>query len=69
MVPQGAAVLKTTSTPAPTPVNTGVSAHPTPPLTGNLTGIAPDLASILAAWPKLPGAVKVGILAMIKAVQ
>jgi hypothetical protein len=37
-------------------------------LTGNLTGIGPDLAAVLTAWPKLPEAIKAGILAMVAAV-
>jgi hypothetical protein len=29
--------------------------------------IGPDLAAVVAAWPRLPEAMKAGILAMVKA--
>ena len=50
-----------------TPINTRLSAVPAEPLTENLTETAPDLAEIIAAWPKLPEPLKADILAMVKA--
>ena len=34
-----------------------------------LTAEDPDLADVVKAWPKLPDALKAGILAMVKAVK
>ncbi len=30
-------------------------------------GVVPDLAAVMEAWPSLPGAVRAGIVAMVKA--
>ena len=36
-------------------------------LAAEIAPVAPDLADVLSAWPTLPEALKVGIVAMVKA--
>jgi len=65
----GMTVLQTEGTPPGGRVNTGAYDGILPQLTAQLTEIAPELAAIIRSWPKLPEAMRAGILAMVKAVQ
>jgi len=61
-----------TAHPAKTPGNRGASARQrakSGAIEPETPSIAPDLAAVVEAWPKLPQAIRAGILAMIRAVE